>query len=133
MTGKVKEDLELNVREIPSTKHKYVDVNISLDQNGSGRGMVELDGYLEGVILPKIVDNFYYPNITIYPESYPQYVALNLKKANSDSPVFLVRMNAVNIEGIKIEQSVKPVLSGNIVVDVRSGVPNSQFTITLVI
>jgi len=122
---------------IEEEKKKFLKLNIPIDNKGHGLANFNASGYLEAVILPKMVS---FPTIKIYPKGMEEYPAFHLKEQkflfdleNSGERVFFPRVQMHDIYGKVINQFDKIYLSGIVSVEIIGGVPESQFEIVLVI
>lgn len=122
-----KEDLVVQYSE--ESKKRFVTLNIPIDNDGIGRVIFEASGYLEAVILPKMMVSF--PSVRIYPVDL-EYLAFDLKE-QTETRVFFPRVQMHDVNGKVVDYFDKIYLSGSIVVEINNAVPESDFQIILVI
>ena len=125
--SEIKEDLVINYSD--GKPKEFKKFTISLDNNGHGMINFEASNYLEAIVIPTMIS---FPSVRIYSSEIPSFVVFDLKE-QSDTKMFFPRVQSHDSNGKLVDNFEKPYLSGNFVIEISNGVPESLFEMYMVV
>ena len=127
---KVKEGLQIDVKEVPDQINKPIVLDINIDSKGYGNANFEANGFLEYIIIPKNVISIY--NILCVNSSQPQDIVCNIKETKGG--LYSIRRLTHDQEG-KIAESdyTKIYLNGSYTIKVTGGTPETLLQVIIVV